>query len=434
MLRAAGIPFEVVPGVTAGRRRARLRRHPGHPARRGQRRRVRHRPRGPGQAGDGDRLAGARRASPARSSSTWACASCRGSPSSSSPAAAPPTSPRRSSSAARCPASARCARRCATIAERAAEAGVRAPAITRRRRRRRAARRARVVRARARCRAARVAVTRARAQASALAARLRELGAEVVEAPAIRIEPLDAPSCPTSRLRPVAYLAQRRASGCSSAVRDARALAGPRSPRSGPGTARALRERGDRARRRARARGRRGAGRGAARRRRSRRALIARAEEARDVLPDALRERGAEVDVLALYRTVAEPLDDGARAAARGADYVDVHLAPRRCASSPRPAGAARRPAPRLDRPGDERRAARARASSRDVEAAEHTPDGLVDALVADARTRRRAAPEARGSSADSPAREQRRVRRRERRVAARAERGRRTSGARGRG
>ena len=39
---------------------------------------------------------------------------------------------------------------------------------------------------------------------------------------------------------------------------------------------------------------------------------------ARDVLPDALRERGAEVDVLALYETVAEPLDDDARAARRG--------------------------------------------------------------------------------------------------------------------
>jgi len=48
------------------------------------------------------------------------------------------------------------------------------------------------------------------------------------------------------------------------------------------------------------------------------RALVARAEEARDVLPAALRERGAEVDVLALYRTVAEPLDDGAREALRG--------------------------------------------------------------------------------------------------------------------
>src|SRR4051794_1304599 len=36
-----------------------------------------------------------------------------------------------------------------------------------------------------------VAVTRARAQASALAARLRDLGASVVEAPAIRTQPLD---------------------------------------------------------------------------------------------------------------------------------------------------------------------------------------------------------------------------------------------------
>ena len=40
-----------------------------------------------------------------------------------------------------------------------------------------------------------------------------------------------------------------------------------------------------------------------------RRALVVRAREGRDVLPDALRERGAEVDVVALYETVAEPLD-----------------------------------------------------------------------------------------------------------------------------
>ena len=39
-----------------------------------------------------------------------------------------------------------------------------------------------------------VAVTRARAQASGLAARLRELGADVVEAPAIRISPLEGPA------------------------------------------------------------------------------------------------------------------------------------------------------------------------------------------------------------------------------------------------
>ena len=37
---------------------------------------------------------------------------------------------------------------------------------------------------------------------------------------------------------------------------------------------------------------------------------MARAADARDVLVDALRERGAEVDVVALYETVAEPLSD----------------------------------------------------------------------------------------------------------------------------
>ena len=51
-------------------------------------------------------------------------------------------------------------------------------------------------------------------------------------------------------------------------------------------------------------------------------ALVARAAEARDVLPDALRERGAEVDVLALYETVAEPLTARQRDAVARADYV----------------------------------------------------------------------------------------------------------------
>ena len=81
VLREAGIPFEVVPGITAGDRGARLRRHPGHaprarlaasrssPATRTPPSRTR------------ARLAGAGRASRARSSSTWACARCRGSPS-----------------------------------------------------------------------------------------------------------------------------------------------------------------------------------------------------------------------------------------------------------------------------------------------------------------------------------------------------------------
>jgi uroporphyrinogen-III synthase len=52
------------------------------------------------------------------------------------------------------------------------------------------------------------------------------------------------------------------------------------------------------------------------------RALVARASEARDVLPDALRSRGAEVEVLALYETLAQPLAPAALAAAREADYI----------------------------------------------------------------------------------------------------------------
>src|ERR687891_591608 len=50
--------------------------------------------------------------------------------------------------------------------------------------------------------------------------------------------------------------------------------------------------------------------------------LIARAAEARDVLPDALRERGADVDVVALYDTVAETPSDEEIAAAAGADFI----------------------------------------------------------------------------------------------------------------
>ena len=81
VLREAGIPFEVVPGVTAGVAAPAYAGIPVTHRELRQRRRVRHRPRGPGQAGDRARLGRARRASRARSSSTWACARCRGSPS-----------------------------------------------------------------------------------------------------------------------------------------------------------------------------------------------------------------------------------------------------------------------------------------------------------------------------------------------------------------
>ena len=119
----------------------------------------------------------------------------------------------------------------------------------------------------------RVVVTRARAQASGLAAILRDLGAEVVELPAIRIEPriaseeVRAARCGDRHLRArLRDQPQRRhllfegMRGVSAATRDgtaggvdtapgasgldARALAGVTVAAIGPGTARALRKHG----------------------------------------------------------------------------------------------------------------------------------------------------------------------------------------------
>ncbi|HVW45556.1 MAG TPA: uroporphyrinogen-III C-methyltransferase [Solirubrobacterales bacterium] len=178
-----------------------------------------------------------------------------------------------------------------------------------------------------------VVVTRARAQASGLAKTLRGLGAEVVELPAIRIESLAA----TDDVRDAAKAIGRYDLICltspngvkllfeaiAAAGLDARALAGATVAAIGPGTARAL------------------AGHGIAADVvperfvaealvealeevpvEGRRVLVARAAEARDVLPDALRERGAEVDVVALYETVREAPSEEAIAAAGAADYV----------------------------------------------------------------------------------------------------------------
>ena len=170
-----------------------------------------------------------------------------------------------------------------------------------------------------------VAVTRARTQASALAQRLWALGAEVIQAPAIRISPLAGPPldpapydliCLTSP-NGVDMLFERLAEG----GRDARALASVRIAAIGPGTAAKLAGHGIQAdvvperyvaESLAEALG----------ELQVRRALIARAAQGRDVLPDALRAQGAQVDVLALYETVAEPLSEQALASARQADYI----------------------------------------------------------------------------------------------------------------
>ncbi len=241
---------------------------------------------------------------------------------------------------------------------------------------------------------ARVAVTRARAQASGLAGRLRRLGAEVLETPAIRIVALDGPApepgrydlvCLTSP-NGVRVLFERLAA----AGLDARALHGARVAAIGPGTARVLREHGviaDVVPERFVAEGLVEALADLP----VRRALVARAAEARDVLPDALRRRGAEVDVLPLYETVVEALGEPELAAVERADYVTFTSS-----STVRyffaSAGARLGPHTRLVSIGPvTSEALREHGRSADVEASRHDIDGLVDALVDDAAARRSA-------------------------------------------
>jgi uroporphyrinogen III methyltransferase/synthase len=184
----------------------------------------------------------------------------------------------------------------------------------------------------------RIVVTRAREQASELVARLAALGAATVEVPAIAIaEPADggaALAAAVDRLAAGTYewlvltspnggrrlLAALRATG-----RDARALGGTRLAAIGPGTAEVL---------------------GAAQlvpdlvperfvaeslldsfpapepSSGSGRVLLARAAVARDVLPDGLAERGWAVDVVEAYRTEPVPLDEAAAKALSEAEIV----------------------------------------------------------------------------------------------------------------
>ena len=118
------------------------------------------------------------------------------------------------------------------------------------------------------------------------------------------------------------------------------------------------------------------------------RALIARARVARDVLPDALRARGAEVDVLELYETVAEPLSPEQAEAARGADYVTFTSAST-VRNLLQATGGTLDTAARLVSIGPVTTAAlREQGLEPHVEAAQHDIDGLVAALVADNATR----------------------------------------------
>ena len=278
-----------------------------------------------------------------------------------------------------------------TIAETARDAGVRPPSIT-------------VVgpvaalvaqlawRAPAPLAGLTVAVTRARAQASGLARGLRELGASVLEVPVISTRPLPGPAldpspydliCLTSA-NGVAGLFERLDDGVHPPG-DARSLARARIAAVGPGTARALAERGifaDVVPERSVAE--------------SlvealatvpvERALIARAREAREVLPDALRARGAQVDVLAVYETLAEALAPHKLNALREADYVTFTSASTVRFLVQASGGARLSAATRIVSIGPlTSQALREHGLEPHLECERHDVDGMIDAVLADA-------------------------------------------------
>jgi uroporphyrinogen III methyltransferase/synthase len=222
---------------------------------------------------------------------------------------------------------------------------------------------------------------------------LQSLGATVLEAPAIRIVPAEfaLPGleqydllCLTSP-NGVRLLFERMAAEGL----DARALGGLKVAVIGPGTAAELRLRGiiaDVVPERFLAEGLIDALEHVP----VKRALLARAREARDVLEQALVSRGADVDVLPLYDTVADPLTAPQREALAEADYVTFTSSStvRFLIESVRdPALLASQ---RLVSIGPvTSQALREHGLEPHVEASQHDIDGLVEALVADAVGRR---------------------------------------------
>jgi uroporphyrinogen III methyltransferase / synthase len=161
----------------------------------------------------------------------------------------------------------------------------------------------------------RILITRAREQASAFGQRLEAAGAEVIEFPTIQIEPPESwepLDSAVARIREYQWVIFTSTNGVRffwdrlrNAGRDVRDLFGITVCAIGPATAAALLDRGIRAdiipaefkaEALVEAVG--------SERVRGARVLLARAAEAREVLPEELTRRGAAVDVVPAYRTV----------------------------------------------------------------------------------------------------------------------------------
>jgi uroporphyrinogen III methyltransferase / synthase len=239
-----------------------------------------------------------------------------------------------------------------------------------------------------------VAVTRARAQSSRLSARLRALGADVVSAPVIRTAPLPGPVpeleaydliCFTSPNGVEALFERLDGAGLDTRAFPSRGRA--KVAAIGPATAAALRRRGisvDIMPARA-------VGEALAEtlaNEEVERALVVRARDARDLVPDALRALGAEVDVVPVYETLVETLDDEQLAAVAAADFITFTSASTARNFLASVGGAAAWLAGSSARPrvvsigpvtSDE---LRTHGMAPDLEAAEHDLDGLIAAIV----------------------------------------------------
>jgi uroporphyrinogen III methyltransferase/synthase len=176
----------------------------------------------------------------------------------------------------------------------------------------------------------------------------------------------------------------------ASARLDARALAGITIAAIGPGTAQALAARGLRAdlvpaQSTGEALAEELVGQGVE----GKTALVARASEARDVLPETLRRAGAKVDVVALYDTVREELPDERLAEAAEADYVTFTSSSTVRYFVEAIGGVDRFPArARVVSIGPvTSKTARELGIEVHVEAKRHDIEGLVEALVADAES-----------------------------------------------
>ena len=243
----------------------------------------------------------------------------------------------------------------------------------------------------------RIVITRAREQASGLRARLTELGAEVVELPSIAVKPIE---FELPDLAGYAWVVLTSANGVDAFFTrglhprglDARSLAGVKVAAIGPGTAAALDRFGVRAdlvperfvaESLVAAFPQPGST--------GEKVLVARAEQARDVLPDGLTSHGYAVDVVAVYRTVTAVPDPLELERVRAGDFdaitftssstVDNFCAALGRAPDPQPLVVSIGPVTST--------AIRTLGLEVHAEADPHTIPGLIDALLADAAAAR---------------------------------------------